>query len=62
MKTILENNCLTLFFDSSNAVGIEAELFAAVFIPGLLPSDRAEYLKRTALDYVNGGLEPLCFQ
>lgn len=36
-------------------------LFAAVFIPGMLSPDRIESMKRTALDYVDGGMETLCF-
>ena len=36
-------------------------LFAPVFIPGMLPQDHVEYLKRITLDYVDDGLEPLCF-
>ena len=43
------------------AISAARTLFATVFIPGLLPPDRVDYLKRTALDYVDGGLEPLCF-
>jgi len=43
------------------AISAARTLFATVFIPGLLPPDRVDYLKRTVLDYVDGGLEPLCF-
>lgn len=43
------------------AIAAARQLFAAVFIPGLLTPDRIEYLKRTAFDYVDSGLEPLCF-
>ena len=43
------------------AVSAARTLFATVFLPGLLPADRIEQLKRTALAYVDGGLEPLCF-
>ena len=43
------------------AISAARTLFATVFIPGLLPPDCVEYLKRTALDYVDGGLEALCF-
>ena len=43
------------------AISAARTLFAAVFIPGLLPPDRIEYMKRVALDYVDSGIEPLCF-
>ena len=43
------------------AISAARTLFAAVFIPGLLSPDRIEYLKNTALSYVDNGLEPLCF-
>ena len=43
------------------AISAARTLFATVFIPGLLSPDRIEYLKRTALGYVDSGLEPLCF-
>lgn len=43
------------------AIATARTLFAAVFIPGMLSPDRIETMKRTALDYVDGGMEPLCF-
>lgn len=43
------------------AISAARTLFAAVFIPGLLPPDRIEYMKRVALDYVDSAIEPLCF-
>ena len=43
------------------AISAARTMFAAVFIPGLLPPDRIEYMKRVALDYVDSGIEPLCF-
>ena len=43
------------------AISAARTLFAAVFLPGLLAPERIEELKRTALAYVDGGLEPLCF-
>ena len=43
------------------AVSSARTLFATIFIPGLLPEETVAYLKRTALSYVDDGLEPLCF-
>ena len=36
-------------------------LFAAVFIPGLLPPEHIDALKKNAISYVDDGLEPICF-
>ncbi len=43
------------------AIASARSLFAAVFIPGLIPPERIETLKQTAISYVDGGPEPLCF-
>lgn len=43
------------------AVSSARTLFATIFIPGLLPPETVAYLKRTALSYVDEGLEPICF-
>ena len=43
------------------AVASARTLFAAVFLPGLIAPERLEEMKRTALDYVDEGLEPLVF-
>ena len=36
-------------------------LFAAVFVPGIMTPERLEYMKKIALDYIDEGLEPICF-
>ncbi|MBR1842060.1 MAG: anti-sigma factor antagonist [Oscillospiraceae bacterium] len=36
-------------------------LFAAVFVPGIMTPEGLAYMKKTALDYIDGGLEPICF-
>jgi len=43
------------------AVSAARTLFATVFIPGLLSKDVVEFLKHTALSYVEDEPEPLCF-
>ena len=43
------------------AVASARMLFAAVFIPGLIPPERVEQLKKNAISYVDEGLEPLVF-
>ncbi len=43
------------------AISAARILLAAVFIPAMVPPGRIEPMKRIALDYVDGGLEPLCF-
>ena len=36
-------------------------LFAAVFVPGVMTPEGLAYMKKNALDYIDGGLEPICF-
>ena len=43
------------------AVASARMLFATVFIPGLIPPERVEQLKKNAISYVDEGLEPLVF-
>ncbi|MBR4343199.1 MAG: anti-sigma factor antagonist [Lachnospiraceae bacterium] len=41
------------------AISSARTLFAALFMPGLIPASHLEFLKKTALAYVDEGLEPI---
>lgn len=65
MQTKPENETLTVYLegriDSQNASQIEKELLASPEAAVVLDAEGLAYMKKIALDYIDGGLEPICF-